>query len=108
MGAALDALNDQDDDGYTRFAGWCGEGPTLDERLARCRPRWFDRAACAGMNPELWFPPQGVRGDEARAVCAGCEVRGPCGQLAADTGERHGIWAGLAPGERRRAGRVGA
>ncbi|MFB7618757.1 WhiB family transcriptional regulator [Kitasatospora sp. NPDC056181] len=60
-------------------------------------------AACAGVDPELFFP-----GDEdefadrrARQICAGCPVRDMCLALALKRGEPHGIFGGLDPAERR-------
>jgi WhiB family transcriptional regulator, redox-sensing transcriptional regulator len=76
-------------------------GPTLDEQLGRCRPSWFDRAACRGIATGLFYPGHGDPGTEARAVCAGFPVSGPCGQLAAANHEAHGIWGGLTRNDRR-------
>lgn len=67
--------------------------------------RWQTRAACAGMGPDLFFPPPGpdLSGDAAvRALCRTCPVADAC--LAAGLHPQnihHGIWAGLRPAERR-------
>ena len=94
------------DDGYTRFAAWAARGPTLDERLARCRPSWFDQAACRGLDPEMFYPHPGEPAEQAKAVCAGCGVRDACAELAAARGERFGIWGGQGRNERHGAGSV--
>lgn len=64
---------------------------------------WFADAACRGVAPALFYP---ERGDmhgyrNAKAVCAGCVVRGDCLAYAIDNNERLGIWGGLSGKERR-------
>lgn len=67
------------------------------------------RAACRDAeDPDLWHP---TKGDwetqaKAKAICAGCEVRDECLEGADERDERHGIWGGLTPTERRRIRRV--
>jgi WhiB family redox-sensing transcriptional regulator len=70
---------------------------------------WRDLAACATVDPELWFEPdhehpaaRQARETAAKAICAGCPVRAACLHDAVRTGEM--IWAirgGLTAGERR-------
>lgn len=55
---------------------------------------WRDRAACRGLDPELFFPPRGDTGPEARAVCADCPVQDECLTWALERDERFGIWGG--------------
>ncbi|MDE0649062.1 MAG: WhiB family transcriptional regulator, partial [Gammaproteobacteria bacterium] len=62
-------------------------------------------AACRGSGPVAFFHPDGIgrapwEPDDARSVCAGCEVRVDCLAYAYATGERHGVWGGLTPHER--------
>lgn len=71
--------------------------PMFDER-----PPWQDLAACLGCDPELFFPPPKTIATQAKAVCQGCEVRAECLAYAIETHQKHGIWGGLAPKERRR------
>lgn len=65
---------------------------------------WRERAACRGMDPELFFP---ERGDSRRTVptirlvCEGCEVRETCLEFALVTHETHGVWGGKTERERR-------
>ncbi|MQA83726.1 MAG: WhiB family transcriptional regulator [Streptosporangiales bacterium] len=67
---------------------------------------WVDRAACAGRDPELFYP-VGTQGPAlrqiaaAKAVCERCRVRDDCLGHALDAGEAHGIWGGTTPEERR-------
>ena len=52
-------------------------------------------AACLGANPDLFFPPEGDDGAEAKAICASCPVRSECYELACANGEKAGIWGGI-------------
>jgi WhiB family redox-sensing transcriptional regulator len=66
---------------------------------------WWQAAACRGMDPELFFPPEGDPGRAARAkrVCATCPVRLEClrAELAAPVGQHPGgIVGGLTQRER--------
>ena len=61
---------------------------------------WQDKAACKGLDPELFFPPRGVNATEAKAVCASCPVQTDCALYALEHNEREGIWGGLAREER--------
>jgi WhiB family transcriptional regulator, redox-sensing transcriptional regulator len=55
-------------------------------------------AACLGTDPELFFPPEGEDGAEARAkakaICASCPIRSECYGLAFANSEEAGIWGG--------------
>ena len=65
---------------------------------------WQDRALCAEVGTELFFPPPGVSTAAAKRVCMLCGVRAECLEYALRTDEagyEHGIWAGLSPQERR-------
>lgn len=61
---------------------------------------WEDDAACRGASPAPFFPEQGQTAAQAKEVCARCPVRQQC--LAANLGEREGVWGGTTPAERRR------
>lgn len=63
--------------------------------------RWQQRAACRGMDPELFFPGRGESTREAKAACAQCPVRDECLSAAYGGSERFGIWGGLSERERR-------
>lgn len=60
-------------------------------------------AACATADPDVFYPGQNEpkKVAAARAVCAGCPVREACLSWSLEHHEIHGIWAGLAPHERR-------
>lgn len=62
---------------------------------------WWERAACAGMDPAVFFP---ARGDHeafsaAVRVCRRCPVRVQC--LVENVGERDGVWGATSAKERR-------
>jgi hypothetical protein len=100
-----------------------GQAP-LTERLAATHQRlasppppvsphdgerdWRLDAACAQVDPELFFPEPGQlpQAAAAKAVCAGCAVRGPCLEAAAHGPQAHhdhsGIFAGTTPRQRVR------
>jgi WhiB family transcriptional regulator, redox-sensing transcriptional regulator len=63
---------------------------------------WQERALCAQVDPELFFPEKGGSTREAKMVCAGCPVRPECLRFALAFDERFGIWGGLSERERRR------
>lgn len=65
---------------------------------------WRRRAACRGMEPDLWFPHSEQPEDEApaKAVCATCPVRLDCLEFALVTRQDDGVWGGVGPRERRR------
>jgi hypothetical protein len=87
-------------DSYVRHVSWqlrtrAGQ-PPLAERLAATNQQlaspppplqradgerdWRLEAACATVDPELFFPEPGQvpQAAAAKAICAGCTVRGPC------------------------------
>jgi len=64
--------------------------------------RWHDRARCAEVDPEIFFPEKGQSQRAARRICAACPVREPCLEYALETSQAHGIWGGTGEGERRR------
>lgn len=63
---------------------------------------WTTHAACRDADPAWFFPDRGGRVTRAKRICAGCEVRAECLELALAGNERHGIWGGLGEEDRRR------
>ena len=70
---------------------------------------WRRRAACQGLPPAVFFPPD--RGeqppapwtpDPALAVCAACPVVEDCRAWALATRQKHGVWGGMTEEELRR------
>lgn len=63
--------------------------------------RWQDYAACAAIDPELWFPLPGGNPREPKRICREmCPVREAC--LDAAGPNDYGLWGGLSDRERRR------
>ena len=63
---------------------------------------WFDQAACQNMAPDIFFPEIGQSADQARTICAACEVRVECLGYALDQRIGQGVWGGLTDQERKR------
>jgi WhiB family transcriptional regulator, redox-sensing transcriptional regulator len=83
-----------------------GERPVVveDDR----RQAWLDRAACRDQDPERFFPESGehTKAAEAKAICASCQVRDHCLDLAVKAAggldQDHGVFGGTLPAERSR------
>lgn len=74
--------------------------PTVIELFERPASGWQSMAVCAQIDPELWYPDNGLA-MEARRICASCPVAAQCLQDAlADTGDEYGIRAGTSPRRR--------
>jgi WhiB family transcriptional regulator, redox-sensing transcriptional regulator len=72
------------------------------------RQAWLDQAACRDHDPERFFPESGeqTKAAEAKAICAGCQVRDQCLELAVKAAggvdHDHGVFGGTLPAERSR------
>ncbi len=68
---------------------------------------WRSLASCRDTDPDLFFP-VGTTGpaieqiDNAKAVCATCEVKQPCLEFALTTNQDSGVWGGTSEEERRK------
>lgn len=63
---------------------------------------WRQRAACRGVDPDIFYPVSEEEADEAKAICAVCAVRESCLEYALTNREREGVWGGATERERRR------
>jgi len=63
---------------------------------------WRKRAACRGIDPEVFYPVSDEDADEAKVICAMCPVRQACLEYALAHREREGVWGGATERERRR------
>ncbi len=63
---------------------------------------WRKRAACRGIDPEVFYPATDEDADEAKSICAVCPVRQACLEHALAFREREGVWGGATERERRR------
>jgi WhiB family transcriptional regulator, redox-sensing transcriptional regulator len=88
------------------------EGTSIDGRLV-CLPPvaiptlatpshgdWRHRGLCAGEDPEIFFPANGVSEIKARKICTKCPVSEDCLEYATEAYE-FGIWGGLDQQQRR-------
>lgn len=63
---------------------------------------WRKRAACRGIDPEVFYPVSEEDAEEAKAICSMCPVRQACLEYALAHREREGVWGGATERERRR------
>lgn len=62
---------------------------------------WHRRAACLGMDTNLFFPENG-RYEQVLPVCVGCVVRLECLLFAVSVEpDLHGMFGGMTPAERQ-------
>ena len=68
------------------------------------RQAWMDRALCAEVDPDLFFPGKGdwAQAFRAKVVCRRCDVRELCLAYAVQNQEMHGIWGGTTAEQRKR------
>lgn len=65
-------------------------------------PVWRQRAACRGVDPDIFYPVSEEDAEEARAICRSCAVMESCLEWALANRERDGVWGGATERERRR------
>lgn len=63
---------------------------------------WRQRAACRGVDPDIFYPASDEEVEAAKAICTVCPVREPCLEYALANRERDGVWGGATERERRR------
>lgn len=68
------------------------------------RQAWMDKALCAEVDPDLFFPGKGdwAQAFRAKVVCRSCEVTAKCLAYAVQNQEVHGIWGGTTAEQRKR------
>lgn len=67
---------------------------------------WRIRAACLGVDPDLFFPTGSGKGfdeqtEAAKAFCGMCAVQAECLESALERNEQYGVWGGTTYEERR-------
>lgn len=77
---------------------------------ANPNPEWMDDAACADVDPDLFFPKRGdsVTMRRAKAVCDSCPVKVECLDYAMAEAIKFGVWGGMSERQRRRMRRDNA
>lgn len=94
-------------------AGFVSTGETVQQaqrrelraELEATRPRdekWMLYGACAGTDPEAFYPERGGSTREAIKVCQRCPVRLECLDWALAKNERFGVFGGLSEQSRRK------
>ena len=75
-----------------------------EQKVLPMSATWRKRAACRGIDVEIFYPATEDEADaaEAKAVCAECPVRQACLEHALANREREGVWGGATERERRR------
>jgi WhiB family redox-sensing transcriptional regulator len=65
---------------------------------------WIQQAACRGVETAVFFPEPHDSGATrgAKAICAGCPVKGDCWTHAIAHPRERGVWGGMTEGERTR------
>lgn len=63
---------------------------------------WMSVGACAGTDPDVFFPHDGMGVEVAKQVCATCSVTEPCLEYALAHRIEHGVWGGCSERQRRR------
>jgi WhiB family transcriptional regulator, redox-sensing transcriptional regulator len=63
---------------------------------------WQERAACYGLDPEVFFPTTEEEAGLALSYCGLCQVKETCLAWAVRNGERYGVWGGTTEQQRRR------
>jgi WhiB family transcriptional regulator, redox-sensing transcriptional regulator len=63
---------------------------------------WRKRAACQGVDPEVFYPVSEDDAENAKVICGQCPVREACLEYAIAYRERDGVWGGATERERRR------
>ena len=63
---------------------------------------WRQRAACRGVDPDVFYPSTDEEAEEAKSICRVCPVREACLEYALANRERDGVWGGATERERRR------
>ncbi|MGQ0521405.1 MAG: WhiB family transcriptional regulator [Actinomycetota bacterium] len=63
---------------------------------------WRQRAACRGVDPDVFYPSTDEEAEEAKSICRVCPVRESCLEYALANRERDGVWGGATERERRR------
>ena len=64
--------------------------------------QWQDRAACFGIDPDVFFPVSEDEAGQALGFCHSCRIREECLSWALKNGERYGVWGGTSEQQRRR------
>lgn len=65
-------------------------------------PIWRQKAACRGVDPDIFYPVTDEEAEDAKAICRSCPVQETCLDWALASPEKEGVWGGATERERRR------
>ena len=63
---------------------------------------WRQKAACRGVDPDIFYPVSDEDAEDAKAICGSCPVQQACLEWALAVREKDGVWGGATERERRR------
>jgi WhiB family transcriptional regulator, redox-sensing transcriptional regulator len=63
---------------------------------------WMIEGKCREVNPDTFFPSDGLGVIRAQRICAKCSVQDQCLEYALANHIDHGVWGGRSERERRR------
>jgi WhiB family transcriptional regulator, redox-sensing transcriptional regulator len=63
---------------------------------------WMVDARCRDMDPDIFFPSDGLGVESAQKICAECPVKNECLEYALEHHVDHGVWGGVSERGRRR------
>ncbi len=63
---------------------------------------WMAAGSCRDVPADMFFPTSGRGVNEAKRICAACEVVTTCLEFALSENIEHGIWGAKSERERRR------
>ena len=69
--------------------------------LIGARAEWVGKAACKGLDPELFYPEPVGATKHIKKICLACPVSLECLQYAIGNNEKHGIWGATSVAKRR-------
>jgi WhiB family transcriptional regulator, redox-sensing transcriptional regulator len=69
---------------------------------------WMAESRCRAMDPEIFFPTDGLGVQRAAAICETCPVREACLDYALRNGIQHGVFGGVSERARVRLRRARA
>jgi WhiB family redox-sensing transcriptional regulator len=69
---------------------------------------WMAEARCRSMDPEIFFPTDGLGVQRAAAICETCPVKEACLEYALVNGIQHGVFGGVSERARVRLRRARA
>lgn len=77
-----------------------GKASYVDHTYNPVAEQWMMKGLCGQVDPEVFFPPKGGSGKQARRICNVCPVMEACREYAINRPQIGGIWGGLTENQR--------